>query len=165
MAPPTYANGQILNASDCNLWFVPLAAYKTADLGRNINGTSADPDLTVAVAANAFYAVEAALFYKGSAIDVTFQWKFSIPASSGAGLYYASYLSASGLTLLAEADQWADAHTADAPTTGTIYPVFVRGMLATAGSSGSFTLAWGGISATPTVTLTSRSHMTLQRVG
>lgn len=165
MAPPTWVPGQILTAADVNSWFVPLVAYKSADLGRNTATLSADPDLTVPVIASAVYTVECVLFYKANNIDVIFQWKFNIPAGSAGGLYYAAYLNSSGSSLIDEADQWTDTHGADAPVNPNIYPVFIRGTLATAGTAGNLTLSWAGPSAVPTTTLCARSHMVLQRVG
>jgi len=166
LAAPTWVDGQVLAAADVNSWFVPIAAYKSSDTARAVNGTSADPDLSVSVAASAVYSVDCVLYFKGSLIDASIQWKFNIPSGTAGGLYYASYFStATGQPELIEADQWADLHTSAASTTGVIYPIQIDGTLAIGVTAGTFALSWGGISATPTITLTARSKMVLQRIG
>jgi hypothetical protein len=163
---PTWSVGQVLASADVNNWFVPLAAYKTADLGRTTTTLTADPDLTVAVAANAVYRVECQLYYKSTATTNGFSWTWTIPAGTTAGDYSALYTAPSG-NLLYEHDQWTDsAHTAqNAATAGNIRGVTICGTLATNGSAGSFTVNWASDNATPTTTLIARSHLVLTRIG
>ena len=164
MAPPVWSVGQVLTASDVNTWFVPLAVYKTADLGRTSTSLTADPDLTVTVAANAVYSVDAALFYKGSTTSAQFQWTWTIPAGAGSGSYHASYIGGGGGAVI-EGDGWTDAaHTAGIPVANNVQGLRVGGTLGTGGSSGSFTLNWA-LSGTGTSTLVTRSRLVLFRIG
>lgn len=165
MAVPTYVDGQVLAAADVNSWFMPLGAYKTSDLGRATTSPSADPDLSVSVAASAVYSVQCVLFFKGSLIDVQIQWHFAIPSGSAGGMYYASYFTSGSGQLSIEADQWGDNHTSVASTTSVVYPIQIDGTLATSTTAGTFALWWGGVSTTPTVTLTARSKLVLTRLG
>lgn len=166
MALPVYSNGQILNGSDCNLWFMPLVAYKSADTGRTSASQVADPDLTVSVAANAVYRVDAELFFKSSSSGTgQFDWTWTFPAGTAGGTYGAIYLGGGGGVVI-EDNGWNDAaHSAGAAAINTLYPVTIHGTLVTAGTAGAFTLLWGGHGAGPTVTLTARSHLVLTRLG
>jgi hypothetical protein len=167
MPAPTWSVGQVLTASDVNGWFVPLAAYKTSDTGRTTVTLTADPDLSIAVAANAFYKVDAQLYYKSTTGGTDFTWSFTIPAGSGAGLYHALYLGAGGTSaVVAQTNGWTDTgNAADATNAGTVYGLSIHGILATGGTAGSLTVTWAASSGTPTTTLTSRSHMVLLRIG
>jgi hypothetical protein len=165
MPAPLWTDGEILAASDVNAWFVPLAVYKTADLARTAGSLTADPDLSVATAANATYMVEATLFYKGNAAGNNFAWSWSIPVGAAAGLYGATYIG-NGLAVVVEADQWTDAsHTAGVPVGAgsNVYALNIRGMLSTGSNAGNLTLNW--TATTGTSTLTARSYITLQRIG
>jgi len=163
MPVPVWVNGQVLQASDVNSWFVPLAAYKTADLARSSSAQVADPDLTVTVTANATYIVEATFQYKGTATANNFGWTWTIPSGSGAGLYAAVYIGSSNTTVI-ESDGWTDtAHFAGTPIAGNEYVVNIRGLLAVGSTSGSFTLNWGAQAGT--CTLSARSYLMCVRVG
>lgn len=164
MAPPTYVPGQVLNDTDCNRWFTPEAVYRPSDLGRTSTSLTADPDLTVAVDANAVYSVDGALFYKGSTTSALFQWTWTIPAGSGSGSYHASYIGSGGGVVI-EGDGWTDAaHTAGVPVANNVQALRIGGTLATAGTSGSFTLNWA-LSGSGTSTLIIRSRLVLVRIG
>lgn len=163
MPAPVWVNGQVLTAADTNAWFVPLAAYKTADLGRSSASQVADPDLSVAIAANAVYMADICLFYKGAAASNNFQWTWSIPAGTAGGLYAATYIGG-GFGIVIEANSWTDtAHTAGAQAGGTVYGIDITGTVSAGGTAGNFTLNWGAQAGT--ATLTARSRMVLQRIG
>lgn len=166
MPAPTWAVGQVLTAADVNGWFVPVATYKTADTGRTTVTLSADPDLTMTVAANAVYAVDGELFYKSTTAGTDFSWSFTIPAGAGAGLYHAIYIGSGGGAVVANTNQWTDTgNAADATLANTLYAVTVRGTLSTGGSSGTFAVTWAASSGAPTTTLATRSRMVLTRIG
>lgn len=79
---PFYA-GQRLTASQLR-GALTLTARKTADTARTTTVTpAADPDLTLAVAANSVYLVKVSLVYKGAATN-TGDLKFSFSVPSGA---------------------------------------------------------------------------------
>jgi hypothetical protein len=160
---PTWSNGQVLAASDVNSYFVPLAAYKTADLARTSSSQVADPDLSVAVAANAVYLADICLFYKGASSGNNLQFTWTIPAGTAGGLYAATYVGG-GFGVVIEANSWTDAaHTAGAQTGGTVYGVDITGTVSTGGTAGNFTLNWGASGGT--VTLSARSRLVFQRIG
>jgi hypothetical protein len=84
----TFKAGQRLTAAALNA-AIGLTARKGADTARSSANTgttlTADPDLTVAVLANAAYLVTFSLLYKGAATN-TGDFKFSFSAPSGATL-------------------------------------------------------------------------------
>src|SRR6266700_530137 len=163
MAPPTYSNGQILNASDCNSWFTPLAGYKTADLARTSTTQSADPDLTIPVAANGVYWVEAFLGYKSSTTGDIFQWGWSFPGGGG-GLYHALYTGGGGL-FVSETELWSDTgHSAGSAVANTVYPVTFRGKFANSSTAGNLSFLWAA-KTSGTTTLTNHSVLTARRIG
>lgn len=164
MAPPVYTDGQVLFAADCNSWFVPLAGYKTADLGRTTTTMAADPDLAVTAAANAIYFVDVVLSYRCASTTPNFKWTWVLPASASTSLYHAMYTGAGG-GFVSELDLWSETHTAGCAIAATAYPVTIRGTLATAGTAGTFALSWAADSTAGAMTLTSRSHMKLTRTG
>jgi len=167
VAAPVYSDGQVLTGADCTQWFTPVAAYKTADTGRATTTAAADPDLTVTVAANAFYNVRIRLFYKCTSTTPNFKWTaFTLPASASPTLYSASYTGSGGGLIGNESNQWNDAsHLAAVSVANQIFVVGIEGMLVTSGSSGTFAVNWAADSAAGTMTLTSRSFMHLTRVG
>ena len=63
MTVKQWSVGDVLTAADMNVWAVPLAAFKTANTDRTTLTASGDPDLTVSVAASAWYSVDAYLVY------------------------------------------------------------------------------------------------------
>jgi hypothetical protein len=159
MAPPTYSNGQILNASDCNLWFTPEAAYKTSTTVRNTLTKSIDPDLQITLQASSIYQVTVAVIYT-SANAMAFTW--TVPASSTGGYTTAHNLSGTG------AGTWGftwGATVSAAGLGGSVNGIQVHGMIQTAGSSGTFGFSWASDTGPVNCTLGVGSVLTARQVG
>jgi hypothetical protein len=139
MAPPTYSNGQILNASDCNLWFTPEAAYKTSTTVRNTLTKSIDPDLQVTLAASSIYQVTVAVIY-------TSAHNLSGTGAGTWGFTWGATVSAAGLG-------------------GSVNGIQVHGMIQTAGSSGTFGFSWASDTGPVNCTLGVGSVLTARQVG
>jgi len=166
MPVPVWSPGQVLTASDVNTWFVPVIAYKTTDLGRTTTSQTADPDITLAVAANSTYTVEGVLFYKSTTAGTDFQWTWAIPAGTAGGLYVATYLGSGGGAVVADTNGWTDpAKAADATVANQVYGVRISGTLSTGGTAGNFTLLWAASAGAPTTTLTARTRIQLNKAG
>ena len=84
MAPPVYTVGQVLAAADCNNWFVPLVAVKTADQSVTSSVTLVnDTELFVSLAASVTYAFQMMLDYEGGTAGASdLKWTFGIPAGT-----------------------------------------------------------------------------------
>lgn len=143
MAIPTYADGQVLAALDCNTWFLPMCAEKPADTTRASNTTiSADPDLTLPLVANSIYQVIAFINYEGSARGTAdIQWSYAVPA--GAVMKYNSIynLISSGLpgfNLLSGAT----VSQAATGSSGVEMGLSHIGQVIMAGTTGSLTFSW-----------------------
>ncbi len=163
MSPPTWIPGQVLAASDVNAWFTSLAGYKTADLARTSTTQSADPDLTIAVAASGIYWVEAMLGYKSSTTGAVLQWGWSFPGGGG-GLYHAIYTGGGG-SIVSETELWSDTnHNSGSAVANTVYPVTFRGKFVNGGSGGNLALTWA-VQTSGTTTLTNHSVLTARRIG
>jgi len=165
MAAPTWSTGEVLYAADVNAWFVPLVGLKTSDLGRTGTNLVVDPDLQFNLAAGAQYEVNADLFYKCSGTTSSFQWSWTVPTGSTAGLYHAIYKGLSGGDVI-EADMWTDsAHQGYINTANFIYGITITGSIGAGSTGGTFGLNWAAYTAGNTITLCSRSHLTARRIG
>ena len=159
MAPPVYANGQIFNASDVNLWCVPIPAYKTAVTTRNTLTKSIDPDLQITLAASSIYEVTAGIIYT-SANAMAFTW--TVPASATGGYVTSHNLSGTG------AGTWGftwGATVSAAGLGGSVNGVQVHGMIQTAGSGGTFGFSWASDTGPVNCTLGVGSILTARKVG
>lgn len=167
MPPPTWVTGQVLAASDVNLWFVPLAAYKTADLSRSSTTTPAsDPDLTLALATSAFYHFACHLNYEGSATaSQGIKWTWGTPAGTTLR-YHAVFTNTAGLQDVGHT--WSGATTAGANTdgAGNLHGVGMAGTLFTGTTSGNLILLWAqNVSEASAITLHAQSSLILTRIG
>jgi hypothetical protein len=168
MGIPTWTVGEVLTASDVNTWFVPLAAVKGADTSRtSTTAQTADPHLTLSVAAGSTYRVDLVLLYKGANGAGFFQWDFDVP--SGASFAYcATYQNTSG----AGAVDWQVNGTSSiwANTLGTAgstdNALTIAGTLVTAGNAGTFDLKWAQHASNGTATsLLTNSTMIARRLA
>ncbi len=159
MAPPTYSVGQVLTANDCNVWFVPVAAYKTATTVRNTLTKSIDPDLQITLAASSVYQIEAGIIYT-SANAMDFTWV--VPASATGGYTTSHNLAGTG------AGTWGfvwGATVSAAALGGSVNGVQVHGMIQTAASGGTFGISWASNVGPASLTLGVGSVLTARRVG
>lgn len=143
-----FAAGQILLASQLNI-IAPIIARKASDLARASNATlTADPDLTVAVEANAIYSVEMALGTLAvPAADI--QVAFTKPAASvfswgTLGAHWTD--AASPPTLIENSYSSADSGTTTSVKSyagnGANSTCLAKGTLITGANAGAFTLVW-----------------------
>lgn len=156
MAAPTYVTGQVLAASDCNVWFTPIAAYKTGTTARTSASLVLDPDLQITLAASSIYEVTAGYNWLAVA-GVGISWTFQVP-SGATGSYQVSYSNSptAGFT-------WGTsvgAGSNGAPN----YGALVRGLITTTGS-GTFGLQWGSGTGGSTCTMGAGGILTARRVG
>jgi hypothetical protein len=143
-----------------NTWFVPLAAYKTGALARSTSTLSNDPDLTLTLAANAFYEVTCAINY--AVTTGGFQWAWTTPASVTGGLTAAFVLAGTGAGSFGFT--WAastQAGNQSSPNGG----INIQGNLATAGSGGTFALKWANGTGANSTTIGAGSYLSARRVG
>ena len=164
MAIPTWTSGEVLTASDVNSYFVPIAAVKTSNTDRTTLTKSDDPDLSVSVEASAYYVVEAVLVYFCTSTTPNFAWTWTTPSGAGSSGYFATYNGSSD-SQVHEWNLWSETHTAGVNPTSTSLPVFIHGTLLTS-SAGTFALNWAEATSTAAaMTLSARSHLTLQRIS
>ena len=163
MTVKQWSAGDVLTAADMDAWAVPLAAFKTANTDRTTTTMSGDPDLTVSVAASAWYFVDAFLVYFCTSTTPHFKWTWITPAGAGAASYHAVYTGAGG-SIVSELDLYSETHTAGVPVGSVSMAVTIRGTLLTS-SAGSFQLSWAADSAVATMTLSARSQLKLTRTG
>jgi hypothetical protein len=167
MAVPTWITGQVLTSSDVNTWFVPLVAYKTSDTSRSSTTTvSNDPDLTVPVAANAFYKFEAYFLFEGSSTTgqaLKFSWQ--LPASSTMR-YHGLLVDSGGNQAVGVSYTGASVNTAGTTGAGSLRGLTQNGTLFTSSSSGNATVTWSqNVSESSVVTLHAQSIIIFRRVG
>lgn len=167
MAVPTWVTGQVLAASDINSWFVPVPAYKTADLGRASTITlTADPDLSLPLAASSVYLITISLSFanaNATAGGVNFSFAFTVP-SGATGYVSKTYWISASSQQTALPDPWTTQRTPYVDNTRD------WGMLATGSiftsSSGNLVLTWAqGTSNATSTFLRKGSIMTALKVG
>lgn len=163
--PPFWQENQVLSDSDCNNWLTPDSTYKISATTINSDASvNPDPDLTMAVLANANYSLRMAVHYDGPTAG-GFQWQFtSLP--SGSELYYtAQYNNSSGLAISSHAngDNVSAAITAGV---GAELPVYIEGMLLMGSAAGTLTFSWAQATSNSGATSTDTgSYLMLWRFG
>lgn len=161
MAAPTWSVGQVLTASDVNSWFVPIVAYKTAATGPRTSTTvSNDPDLSIALAASAFYEMRGCLIYQAAAsATIGMKWQFTTPSGIAGGF---------SVTLLAAnyGYVWTQTAIICGQNDNQVYSAQFQGIAQTSSTSGSLTLQWAAnTGATAGITLGAGSYLLARRVG
>jgi hypothetical protein len=172
MAPPVWTVGQVLNASDVNSWFIPLAAYKGSDTSRASNTTpSADPDLTLAVASSAVYKFSLTVDYNAlAAADLAVI--LTGPASSTIGsavscVDTSATTTSVGFTALTVRNGTLPTGSLIVGGLGAADASFMwEGILTTSSTSGSFTFTWAqGTTSTTATIVRAGSSLIMNRVG
>ena len=168
MGVPTWAAAQVLTASDINQWFVPLAVVKSADTSRtSTTSLTADPHLTLSVAASATYQVDVVLLYKGPSGAGFFQWDFDVPTSA-VFPNVASYTNSSGNATVqynaaGVTSQWANTEGTGGTNDDAIR---IGGTLVVSSTAGTFDLKWAQHASNGTaVSLLANSYMMLRRLA
>jgi hypothetical protein len=164
MPIPTYSVGQVVGASDVNLWFLPRFAYKTADTSRASTTTLVnDPHLVLPVDATAVYQMNCCLDYSAGTvgdINVTFT------APSGATLDW----NGSGYTV-SDNPQWNGGNAATVAVAfggGNASRRFIdiKGMLQVSSTAGSLTCQWAqSVSDVSATILRQYSYLRIDRVA
>ena len=162
---PTWTFGELITADDINNWFVPLAACKASDTGRASTTTlTADPDLALAVAANATYAVTAALLFTGPDGAGFFQWDFGVP--TGATFEYVAVYNTTTPAVSVQALGAGSRLWANTAGTSSLQPLNITGTLVVSHASGSFAVKWAQHAPSRTATtLKAYSNLVAQRIA
>jgi len=165
---PTWSVGQVLTAADVNNWFVPIAAAKPSDTSRASTTTqTADPDLVIALAANASYIITGYLGYANASASAG-DLKYSFTAPTGNTTLWSSIrIDLTGTTTIAgpNAAGTGNNMTAQTSTLGD-RSVHIFGTVITSGTAGNFTLNWAQNTSNATATIIrAGSLLMVQRIG
>ena len=174
MAVKQWAVGDVLSASDMNVWTVPVFASKPSNTSRNSTTTvSDDPDLFLPVAAGATYVVTGVIFYDGPAAGTgDIKWTFTVP-SGATGQYQMIHQNISGNTAGMWQVNWTDGPNlvttqANAQGLGSpnVLAMTLNGLLVTGGSAGNLQWRWAQNTSNGTNTrVYNQSYLCAQRVG
>lgn len=143
MAAPTWSVGQVLTASDVNVWFVDIVRNKPTDEGPITTTTlQNDNDLILPLAANSSYELDGYLYATGATIN-TADIKIGFTAPSGTTYRFTTLgydLSVSPSPKLSQAlSSGTSSHGVNG---GSASPVEIKGWVTTSSTAGNFTLQW-----------------------
>lgn len=163
MGIPTWTTGQVLTASDVNDWFVPLAAVKVSD--QTIQSTTTlqnDNALTLALATNATYILEANIFWdSGTGQDYKFTW--AVPSGSSLEWCYVSAATSGNTAALQAAG---NVVSVTGLTVGSIHGMQHYGLLQVGPTTGSLRYQWAqNTSGAYNTSTRAGSYLALRRVG
>ena len=168
MAVKSWNVGDVLSAADMNAWTVPLAVVKPSDTGRNSTTTpTADPDLTVPVAAGASYEVRATIQYKGGTNGASdAQFGISAPASSTGFSIVTRQQITSFPTTTTDRNALGAVSNAGTNGTGNTLPCRIDAQVTTAGTAGNVAVIWAQNTSSGTnTTVIAGSCIVAQRIG
>jgi hypothetical protein len=137
----------------------PALAGKTSDLGRSSATLSNDPDLSVAVAANAVYRMDAWLHFTGPD-SAGIAGKFTMP--SGASAFYGTTVDKGGGSY-ALMDCRESSEFNAMTWAGSDQGIRISGSVVTASTGGNYTLQWARWQGSGTVTLCAGSWIDVRR--
>lgn len=166
MAIPVYVTGQVLAASDCNNWFVPLAAaWKTGATGRTTTSLTIDPDLQFAMPASATYEITASIVHQTTGGSSAFNFAWTTPSSPVFSSYSAAYTQPGPVT-----NGWGHAFDGSlvsvAGSDNLVHGINIAGIIQSGTSSGTFGLSWSAATASAgTVSVLSGSFLVARRIG
>ena len=174
MPLPVWVPGEVLASADVNSYFVPQVAIKTSSTGRASTTTlTADPTLSVTLAAGGLYEIRCMLYYFGGNAVGYLQWDWTVP-STGFFTYVASYAIEGGggdqgyqIGQVAGVQLGASSVNGPAWTSGTGTPwcAYMTG-LASGGTGGPMTLNWSQASSSSTATsVGANSYLIAQRIA
>jgi hypothetical protein len=172
MTVKQWAVGDVLAASDMNVWTVPIAVIKPADTARNSTTTVADdPDLQLPVAASSTYQVTGVFFYDGPSTGTgDIKWTWTVPSGAG-GQYSCDHQNISGSYAGAFANNWTDgpgltSTQANSTGVGTILTLTWKGILVVVGTAGNLTFRWAQNTSSGTNThVKAQSYLVAQRIA
>jgi hypothetical protein len=155
---PAFYAGQVLTASQIQA-LAPLEAWKTTATSRTTTTVSIDPDLQLALAANATYDVEASIIYQGAG---GFNFGWTIPSGASGGYTAAFSLSGSAVGIYGYA--WGTGVIA-ATGTGTVFGILLKGTLITGTTAGTFGLNWADDTTSDTAQTGAGSILKARRIA
>ena len=169
MALPVYVTGQVLDAPDCNLWFLPRVVVKAVDESVTSSVTlQNDDELFLSADANAQYFVWGHVIYDGAAAgDISVAW--SVPA--GATFDWVSGGIQTGATTGVDTVSTSAQPTAGNPAIGAIgagtnLVIPLQGRLVTAGTAGTLQFRWAQNTSNATATrVRAGSVLLMFRIG
>jgi len=160
--------GDVLSASDLNSWSVPLAVTKPADTGRNTTtSATADPDLTLPVAAGASYLFSATIQYKGGTNNAS-DAKFGISAPSGStGFMIVTRLQITSFpTTTIDWNSLGSTSNAGTNGTGVTLPCRIEAVVNVGGTPGNVAVIWAQNTSSGTnTTVIANSALVAQRIS
>ena len=161
--------GDVLSASDMNVWTVPVCVIKPADTNRNTTTTMTnDPDLVLPLAASASYDIASLILYSGAPTGTgDIKWTFTVPAGT-TGRYSPIRQNFSSQYTGWALDQWTDTENAQTNGTGVgqFCGAFIKGILVTGGSAGNLTFQWAQNTSSATNTIVRQnSYLLAQRIA
>ncbi|SRR6266581_3187782 len=168
MPVPSWVVGQILTASDVDSWFVPLAAYKTADQSVTSSTTLVnDSELVVAVAASAVYFVRCYLnFEGGTAGSSDLKWGWTVPASATFRYTWAGWNNTGSVARAGDGQTATDTPSSATAGAGNLHGVMMTGTLAVAASAGNMQFKWAQNTSSATSTIVhAQSALVLDRIS
>lgn len=169
MAVPVWSVGQVLTADDVNQWLTPFTAVKPADTSRASTTTqSADPDLVLALAANASYYITGYITYFGNTQgNGDLKFSFTAPAGSTAQWVPLFVTTSGSLTNTLNPQSPGTSNNVTAGTSAAAdRAVTVWANISTAGTAGNWTLFWAQGTSSGTATIVrANSLLVAQRIG
>src|SRR5450631_4234750 len=158
MPLPVYVPGQVLASADVNSYFLPQVVVKTSNTARANNTISADPALTVTLAAGGLYEIRCMVYYAGGNALGYLQWNWTAPGS-GFFTYLATYAAQGGGVDAGYSNAVAGVQLGAASTVGpawtsgigTPWCLYMTG-LANGGTGGALTFNWGQAATNATAT-------------
>jgi hypothetical protein len=169
VAIPVYVTGQVLDAPDCNLWFLPRAVRKAVDESVTSSITlQNDDELFLTADANAQYLVFGHVIYDGAAAgDISIAW--SGPASAtfdwvSGGIQTGA---STGVDTVSTSAQILSANPAiGAIGAGSNLVIPLQGILVTAGTAGTLQFRWAQNTSSATATrVRAGSVLAMWRIG
>lgn len=173
MATKQWNVGDVLTASDMNVWTVPVAIIKPSAQTRNTTTSVADDaDLILPVAASTSYHIQGLIIYDGANMSVStdpggLKFTFSLPASA-TGQYLPIHQNQSGNFTGSYTSNWTDTVTAATQGVGLAnnLNVGISGVLQVAGTAGNLTFRWAQVNSSGTNTkVYAQSFLTAQRIA
>lgn len=181
MPVPVYSVGQVVGAADVNLWFLPLAAYKTSATTRANNTTrSADPDLQLAIPASSAYEVHAYISYSTASVS-GIGCNFALSSWSGISGHWSAVYRVTGDTVTTSGagpgsaidfswgdyagagGTWASAAT---PGDGKFHTILIEATVIVAGTAGTLSFNWAQDTTNATaLSINTGSRLTARRIG
>lgn len=166
MAMKVWNVGDVLTASDMNIWVVPRAVVKPSDQSLTSTTTMVnDTALVLPVDANATYDIHGFLLYEGgvqNSSDMKIQWTF--PA--GLTMYYQLVGIDTGGVIRSATHTQATVPTIGSNGAGTRIVQSVNGTVIVSSTAGNLQLQWAQNTSSGTATIMhAMSHLQLHRIA